>query len=439
MDDVLDDTSSNNSLAFSPSHPSDSSDNEDWADDPGYLSIGDDNTEGTEETLAGAQYMLGRWMNTDNFWLNSYNQSSRLSVPDLLYYMGQTEDSINQFGILLNHRGKGRTAARSIQDHLTPPLYPPTSEDGILHCITSFAHKEDVTKDEAKELIKALSDTIQYSTHYKERISKQSCLVFGNTSKNNKVWHQSLTYSGVKHCEFVSKSLLRPNRLYNEGKAIQVHQKLHQKTKRLRIAPTLEENIRSQTEAYFESIQGRWQVNDPCKQPGQNGDRDIYTCQGQRFEVFTRNEITYIGCRRSSNIEPWHTAYSIPRSQSQINIEYLRQLCLIGQLRGWSDKCVWAGKMSSTRQTCGYSHPAGVGIGTIQKHKCSVKMDIYFPINQVCFPFVLLLCRGSHTHIPPLPTTLPSWLSERIVLSLKDEPDIATLTPRLLLMNPGIR
>lgn len=58
-----------------------------------------------------------------------------------------------------------------------------------------------------------------------------------------------------------------------------------------------------------------------------------------------------------------------------------------------------------------------------------MKFDLYIPCVWDRFPFLLLVCRGSHSHAPPQPTKLPHDVSQEIIDAITTQ-DIQGLTAR---------
>lgn len=74
-------------------------------------------------------------------------------------------------------------------------------------------------------------------------------------------------------------------------------------------------------------------------------------------------------------------------------------------------------------------------IGSLLKRECPVKIDLFIPWAWNRFPFVLLVCRGNHSHFPPPPSKLPSLITKEITDAILEH-DILSLTARSLMFSP---
>jgi hypothetical protein len=75
------------------------------------------------------------------------------------------------------------------------------------------------------------------------------------------------------------------------------------------------------------------------------------------------------------------------------------------------------------------------GIGQLTYTSCTVKFDLYIPCSWDRFPFYFLVCRGSHSHAPPLPTKLPYQIGKEIAEAINTQ-EVLGLTARKLMVSP---
>ncbi|KAN0068226.1 hypothetical protein V8E54_013796, partial [Elaphomyces granulatus] len=78
-------------------------------------------------------------------------------------------------------------------------------------------------------------------------------------------------------------------------------------------------------------------------------------------------------------------------------------------------------------------HPQGPG--KTQQRKCKVRFDLYIPVKWNRFPFLLLVCRGSHNHHPPYPTRLARDVADEVVAAIKRQ-ECHDLTARRFILSP---
>lgn len=129
-----------------------------------------------------------------------------------------------------------------------------------------------------------------------------------------------------------------------------------------------------------------------------------------------------IGCRKNSDFEPFHFAQALADYADTIDFAYLNALLRSGG-PDRQDVCAFITSPSSRRPKCGElvslrlpelwvyadfmrnadrSHPQGPGY--IKIKKCPARFDLYIPVKWEQFPFMLLVARGRHNHIPPPPS-----------------------------------
>ena len=149
-------------------------------------------------------------------------------------------------------------------------------------------------------------------------------------------------------------------------------------------------------------------------------------------------QVWYIGCPKNSDLEPWHTAQSIPLYSARVDIPYLRLLAEYGHSEIRKD-CIFVGPANSKKKFCGMSlhylvyalcnvhiltggidqfHPQGPG--KLYKSKCKAKFDLYIPTKWDRFLFLVLVTRGYHAHHPPPPTKLPKEIASEVIESIRD-------------------
>lgn len=107
-------------------------------------------------------------------------------------------------------------------------------------------------------------------------------------SEINKTWHRSYHCTGIKHCEYAHPDMLRICQAYNDVKL----EKINDFRKKYTFQPTsapIFERLKRQTEAFFNAYKDSWEEErGPCT--FRNTRERI--CQGQKIEVFTRNEVS---------------------------------------------------------------------------------------------------------------------------------------------------
>ncbi|KAK7047447.1 hypothetical protein VNI00_006678 [Paramarasmius palmivorus] len=110
-----------------------------------------------------------------------------------------------------------------------------------------------------------------------------------------------------------------------------------------------------------------------------------------------------------------------------------------------TNACKWVANHSSQRKNCPYAHrDPTTGVLFCPKMdtvECDVKFHTYTPTEEFRdqFPYTLLIVRGTHTHLPPLPTKTPPRLRAQILGLLGSmTEELSELTPRRLLRHPLI-
>jgi hypothetical protein len=130
----------------------------------------------------------------------------------------------------------------------------------------------------------------------------------------------------------------------------------------------------------------------------------------------------------------------------QVDIVTLQLLCRKDGIQTNPDPdppCSYIKPRMSKKQTCG-THMSRIridsfmliqfldslhanGRGTMVKTECGVKFDIYIPCSWDRFPFIMLTCRGRHSHFPPPPSKLPFEIGKQIVEVIRSH-DVLGLT-----------
>lgn len=117
--------------------------------------------------------------------------------------------------------------------------------------------------------------------------------------------------------------------------------------------------------------------------------------------MFRRNNAWFIGCRKASDLEPFHFVQALAGYANSIDFAYLNALVRSGG-PDRRDVCTFITSPSSRRPKCDRPHPQGSGY--IKMKKCPARFDLYIPVKWEQFPFMLLVARGRHNHVPPPPS-----------------------------------
>ncbi|ORY63893.1 uncharacterized protein BCR38DRAFT_514523 [Pseudomassariella vexata] len=94
-----------------------------------------------------------------------------------------------------------------------------------------------------------------------------------------------------------------------------------------------------------------------------------------------------------------------------------KALCESG-ITGEKDQCVWIGRPEQKRKYCGFDHHRGPKKTWVTS--CTCRIDIYIPQNMYRLPYYIVICRGNHSHYPPLPNRVPAELAQDVGQVIQD-------------------
>lgn len=354
--------------------------------------------------------------------------------PDMIPYMGFHPESIQDHGLLVTSNGRSRVTVREIIDVLYVPEYPFTDPEGV----GTFVHisepllREGATEAEIRGAFLKIKDQIQFDigrpTRGSNKFSKTHLRFLSHNRRHSLAYHMSYVCSGVRVCGHTDPSIVSTCSAYDRVN-IEYIEESQRRLGPSRPKTDIQTQLKEHTENQFQAYTQTWihKGEFPC-----TTHNDEPSCGGQVMKAFRRNNVLMVGCPRSSDAEPWHTAWSIPRSSARIDLPYLEALCM-SSICIPQETCTWIGHVGQRRKFCGYDHPSGPKETRLQT--CPVIFDIYIPANTHRFPYIFLVSRGSHSHHPPLPHKPPKEIIADIVEAIQSI-DMLGLRTRQFLMSP---
>jgi hypothetical protein len=188
------------------------------------------------------------------------------------------------------------------------------------------------------------------------------------------VWHTRLNCTGIKHCQYPHKDILRTSPAYDRVKIENINNLAKEASQRYQHRTIIEE-IRTVTEEFYYGFLQTWESSRGCSFPVTKES----ICLAQAPYVFERNNVrkfklayfvsysigytytkhiqsTFVGCPLNSNLEPWHRATAIPRLTIRIDLEYFKSLVQYGYCEK-KQSCTYIGQTSSRQTFCGKHKP----------------------------------------------------------------------------------
>ncbi|PYH88477.1 hypothetical protein BO71DRAFT_403826 [Aspergillus ellipticus CBS 707.79] len=272
---------------------------------------------------------------------------------------------------------------------------------------------------------------IQYATHHtgKAKIVNMDLLRKIGDNNKHKAWHRSYICSGAKYCIHAEHLMFDAPEYNNVQENLELFNQLPSLGSRGFYTNQIDNLIKQETESLYSAFLHLWNKKPQERCKFQN--TGISTCMAQNPVMFERNGHIFLGCPKNSDMEPWHYAFAVRRF-AQIDKSYLQSLIQYG-FCDISDICSFITQPTARRRFCDQTHPGSAG--KLKQKPCKVRFDLYFPLNWIRFPFMILICRQKHLHYPPPPTRLPKDIADQVIRVIK-EYDCLDLTTRRLMLSP---
>lgn len=355
-------------------------------------------------------------------------------------YMGFNPESIAAFGLIISSNHRTTISVEEVYDVLATPEYPITALNGaatFVHFTGRFI-PEPVNEQSIRGAFGRIKNQIQFDigrpTNGSLKFNTTHLKFLGQHQEDTKFYHMQYRCSGIRMCGYADKDMLGMRPEYDRVNIRHIED-FQRNLGQRNFDHTIHIQVKKYTENMYQAFKKGWARAGlyPCYNAGLRlMSKANNSCRGQEMKMFKKNETYFIGCPRNSAAEPWHTATSLSTFGSRADLRYLEALCQSG-IRLPQEKCVWIGHTGQRRNNCGHDHPTGPT--NTQLHPCSVLFDIYIPFNSDRFSYFIIVCRGSHTHHPPLPHKTPQEILADIKSALGSE-DTLGLTTRQFLLSP---
>ncbi|KAI9751102.1 MAG: hypothetical protein M1835_001264, partial [Candelina submexicana] len=360
-------------------------------------------------------------------------QDKSIAYEQLL--MGLDQGSVSRHGIAITSGGRNSVTVSEVQNHGSIPEYPHTSKKGILHFVYIKSDIPEISGNNMpiRVMIDKYMSNIQFSlADTDSKVTQVALPMLGLKKKDetSKAWRQAFKCQGIRYCEHAHPDVLRTCPAYNRVKLEDIN-KLREHSTQAVYTLSVNAQLKRRTENWYHGFLQEWsRYSTRCIY----ADAGTRVCERQEPVFYKYKELYRVGCPLLSNVEPWHTSYTVIPSQARVDLNYLRVLVKYGPQRH-ARNCTYIGHSISKKSVCGFDHPQGTG--KIKKSTCDARLDIYIPTCQDRFPFLMLVARGEHAHHPPYPTKLPKQIAEDVIQAIKQQ-DLLSLTARRFLVSPGL-
>ncbi|KAL2801498.1 hypothetical protein BJX63DRAFT_438812 [Aspergillus granulosus] len=268
--------------------------------------------------------------------------------------MGLTANAMTSNGVVIARNSNHKIMIKEVQEHLLIPEYPATSADGILHFIhepnpyPSSKQPDLLPEAEVSQIFNRLMSKIQFATQRRGRPRLVKMDILQKTDDNNKhkAWHRSYICGSVKWCSQHASWLEGPNKEFDHVNLQVLNNKRRILHGRGFFIESINQLLKKETEDLYQAFLRCWEkAGGPCEYNG------IKTCEDVVPVMFCRNQNSFLGCPKNSDLEPWHYAYAVHRF-AQIDQSYLKVLIEHG-MGEKAVECDYIAQPTSRKPFCG--------------------------------------------------------------------------------------
>ncbi|CAB5359646.1 unnamed protein product [Rhizophagus irregularis] len=306
-----------------------------------------------------------------------------------------------------------------IHHSLFPIEYPDSSNDGIAYVfhVENWADKKAVFGD--------ISDGIQYSLEKSSGAhSNTFCLYLGVKCKDEKK-----TCQGLKLCSIAASDLT----INTTHTIVNPDVNLLSRNPSFFTLSSLHQIQLNTQEEYLAAIKTKCCYNN-------------YTCNGKpvvRYHKANRSNANqyFIGC----SLYIFSTRHRYISGKPNIDEDLLKELFRNeGRISTIEDdkKCFTIIPSASRKKECPIPHvkDGKIELLPLVKIGCNVIFHKYKPLDLKSCPYIVMVVKNTHSHLPPPPHRIPGHLQENVKNLIKNSNDLLSdTTPRKLISGPLIK